>query len=475
MKLRPYQQKLVGQTLESLKRHDKVLVQLATGGGKTPIAAYLARLALDRGVPVLFVAHREELLLQAGKKLAEQGVTAGMIKAGFEENRRLPCQIGSIQSLGCRELPPAGLVIIDEAHRSISSSYLSLSDQYRGSKIVGLTATPYRLDGTGLGTVFDVLHCGPSVKWLIQNGYLAPYRAFVADRKIDTSKVRTIGGDYSVSGLAKAANKASLRGDLVSHWQKYANGKKTLVFAVTVDHSKAIAAQYCAAGIPAEHLDGKTPDRERESILRRFEQGKTLVLCNVEIATEGFDLPDLDCVQLARPTKSLSLALQMIGRALRMAPGKTSAIILDHAGIIAEHGYPVDYRDWSLDGNPLPQKSTFKRCKRCSSAIKRAAKTCPSCGYQYQQSARALFPLHDEADLIEDWNPTALIPTFEQWQGIDCEQLELPWEEAEQPQPLQTVDRIADSVRSSLAGANLPDETVERIVAAAVAEALRKV
>lgn len=468
MQLRPYQQKMVGQILSSFQDHDRVLAQLATGGGKTPLACYVIKHALHKQIPVLFVAHREELLTQAQSQLARQGIASGMIKSGYPEDRGLLCQVGSIQSLNSRDLPKAGLLILDECHHSISATFLELIRQYPKAKILGLTATPYRLDGTGLNTVFQDLIRGPSVKWLIQNGYLSPYRCYVSEKKIDTSKIKTVAGDYSQSGLAKAANKPALRGDLVSHWREYAHGKRTLVFAVNVEHSRSIVDQYQRSGVSAEHVDGKTSPIDRREILTRFAQGKTLILSNVEIATEGFDLPAIDCVQLARPTKSLALALQMIGRALRVSEGKRNAIILDHAGIIAEHGYPDDYREWSLEGNPIPQPARFKRCRRCNAAIDRKSKRCPHCGYVYEQSARSPIVLIDEQDVLEeDWNPDSVIPDFFDDTPAEIEEIPDIW-----TPDRKSIDQISRSIRESLEPLGVPQETIDRMVQAAITEAL---
>ena len=466
MQLRLYQINLIGQIYDSFRQHDRVLLQLATGGGKTPICARIVADANQRGIPSLFVAHREELLVQFDAHLKGLGVASGFIKDGFPEDRSLISQIGSIQSLSSRSLPKARLIIIDEADMAIAPTYRTLLAQYPTAKVLGVTATPERLDGTGLDCVFQDLIVGPSTKWLIHTGYLSKYRLYVSEKKIDTSKVRVLAGDYSESGLTKAVDKPALRGDLVQQYKRYALDKRCIVFAVGRAHSKHVMQTYRDSGISAEHVDGDTPICDRRDIFERFRAGETKVLCNCEIATRGVDIPLVEAVQLARPTKSFALARQMIGRALRPAKGKSCAVILDHAGITSEHGFPDDPKQWSLNGSIPVLPERVKRCKSCTNAIKRSAKQCPVCGYVYEQTRNAVIPLVDEVELDEQWSDSPIPDEF--WEDIDDinPPLWIPTEES-----LEEISRL---IRRGLEELGLETELVERMIDAALRVAVEQ-
>lgn len=375
----PHQQQLVGQFHHAAKTYDRILLQLCTGGGKTAIAGRVSHDAAAAKVPVLAIAHREELIEGLQKEFHEWGIPTGILKSGYDEDRGAIAQVASIQSLPGRELPPAGLVIIDEAHRSLADSYLWAIAQYPNAKLLGLTATPCRTDGRGLGEVYQEMLVGPSMKWLIRNRYLSPYRVFNPGTNPDLSRVKIVAGDYSNAGLNKALNKPRIIGNLVTQWKKFALGRRTIVFAVNVEHSKAIAQQYREAGISAEHIDGDTPKEERRDILKRFKTGKTLVLVCCELYIEGVNIPGIECVQIARPTISLRIYLQMIGRGLRYVLGKT-LIILDHVGAIANpnFGLPDADRYWSLEGSPPPPaEAKFRKCRHCEALFFAGSPTCP--------------------------------------------------------------------------------------------------
>jgi superfamily II DNA or RNA helicase len=359
VELRPYQRSLVQKAFDawhSGKR--RVLMQLPTGGGKSVVLSAIARELQHEGV--VAIAHREELVLQLHEHLQRWcDFPVGIIKAGYPSNPLFPIQVASIQSLVRRELPKAGLAIVDEAHHSTADTYRKVLNSYPESKILGVTATPIRTDGRGFDGLFDYLVTGVSVKELIATGHLCPFKLYAADAPIDTKGVRTVGGDYNQRQLANAVDVALLSGNLIVSYRQYADRKRCVVFAIDVEHSKEICDRYSSAGIPAEHLDGTTPSDERRAILDRFRSGKTLVLTNCGIVSEGFDLPAIACVQIARPTKSLSLWLQMVGRGLRPSQDKEYATILDHTNNWGIHGLPDANRIWTLEGvDPSTQ------CKR---------------------------------------------------------------------------------------------------------------
>ena len=370
--LRPYQQLMMQQVwAEWSAGLRRILMQLATGAGKTVLFAACANEFTCKGEGVLVLAHREELLIQAKDKLeAITGYQVGLIKAGYKENSSCLIQVASVASLNHRMLPKASLVIVDEAHHSVSDSWQRIINHYAQAYILGVTATPARIDGQGFKFIYDKLIVGESVKWLIDRGYLSEFKLFAAPKAIKTTGVRTTGGDYNVRELALAINTSLVMGDLLDAWRQFAYRKKTVVFAVNVEHSMAIALAYLEAGIRAEHLDGNTPLAERQAILERFRTGETLILCNCGIVSEGFDVPTVEAIQCVRPTKSLILWLQMMGRALRPYPGKEHAILIDHTENWTVHGSPDARWDWSLEPMSLKRERWNVACPHCHHVFK---------------------------------------------------------------------------------------------------------
>ena len=394
--LRDYQQDLISKTFAAWSSGmRKVLLQLSTGGGKTIIFAVVASELTCRGEGVLVVAHREELILQAADKMAvTTGVQPGIIKAGYKPTDSL-IQVGSIQTLARRKTyPKAELVIVDEAHHASAASYRKLLDAYPNALILGVTATPRREDGYGLRDVFDHLVCSISTLELITLGYLTEYK-LIAGFKYSKHKVPQ-KRDFTKKELEQVASDYKPE-EVLKQWNNFCAGKKTILFAVNVMHSKAIAAKFRAAGISCEHLDGETPQSERKAILDRFKSGTTKIISNCAILTEGFDCPDSEAVVIARPTTSVTLWLQMLGRVLRPAPGKNYATILDMTDNWFRLGRPCDNREWSLDPVSCDPDTLGVRC-------------CPSCHHafkpmpalirtkEYFNSAKAEFVTHYEAD-----------------------------------------------------------------------------
>lgn len=368
--LRDYQQDLISKTFtawSSGKR--RLLLQLSTGGGKTIIFAAVASEFTSREKGVLVVAHREELILQAAEKLAAATlVQPGIIKAGYKPTDSL-IQVGSIQTLARRKIyPNAKLVIVDEAHHAPAASYRNLLSSYPDALILGVTATPRREDGYGLRDIFDHLICSITTKELIALGHLTDYK-LIAGFKYSKHKVPQ-KRDFTKKELAEVAQDYKPE-EVLRQWNKFCNGKKTIVFAVNVLHSQAIAAQFRAANMACEHLDGETPQDERREILDRFRNGSTQIITNCAILTEGFDCPDSSALIIARPTTSVTLWLQMIGRVLRPALGKDYATILDMTDNWFRLGRPCDNRKWSLDPVSCDPETIGVRC-------------CPSCNHVFK-------------------------------------------------------------------------------------------
>lgn len=364
MQLRPYQLKAKQDIYRTIKRNSRVLFQCPTGAGKTVIFSSIARDYINADKRVMVLVHRRELIQQAAQKFYKFGIRSAIIAPDYAYRPGHETQIASIQSLIRRKMPwDIDLIICDEAHHSPASSYRKVYENYPNAVILGVTATPIRTNGNGFQDQFDELVTGPSVQELIEQGYLVQPQIYSKPIAFDFSTIKKTGGDYNERELYEAMRDKITYGSLVENQRERAQGKKTVVFAINVQHSKEIIAAYKAAGVKAEHLDGKTPTRQREKILRQFANGGIEVLSNVGIVTEGFDLPEIECVQLVRPTNSLTLYLQMVGRGLRPADGKARALLLDHANCIYDHGFPQQDRRWTLKGLKKRKMKVMARTK----------------------------------------------------------------------------------------------------------------
>lgn len=406
--LRPYQQDIIDAARRHLREVRRVLLQAPTGAGKTALTASMLGTAANRGHRSFFICHRAELVEQAAATFSQVGIAYGIIAAGTAPNPLAPVQIASIDTLKNRldRVAPPSLVVWDECHHIAAAGWTKVMEAYPEARHVGLTATPWRLDGTGLGAHFDRMVRGPSVRWLIEQGYLSPYRAFAPSHP-DLGNVHTRAGDYVQTELAEVMGASAIVGDAVAHYRRLAAGKRAVAFCVSVKHSQHVAAQFRAAGFVAHHLDGTTPREERRAAIQAFRDGHIQVLSNVDLFGEGFDLPAIEAAILLRPTKSLSLYLQQVGRALRTYPGKASALILDHANNIATHGLPDDDREWTLEDRERRKKGdsdearvAVAQCPSCYT-VHRPAPRCPSCGHAYQTAGRKIEEIDGELHEID--------------------------------------------------------------------------
>jgi superfamily II DNA or RNA helicase len=376
----------------------RLLFVSPTGSGKTIVAAAISDKEIDGNGHVLAIAQRRELIEQTSSKLYDVGVDHGVIQAGYPARFSARAQVASIQTLHARavrsgkiSLPPASLVIIDEAHHVRARTYMRLVQAYPEAVILGLTATPCRADGRGLGNVFQTLIQGPSVAELTRSGHLVPPKIYAPVRP-DLSGISIARGDYVESELAQRMNTAPLVGDIVEHWHRLGEHRPTVVFTVNVAHSVHLRNEFRRSGVLAEHIDGSTPVEERKGILARFAAGSVDIVCNCAVLTEGWDRPEASCLILARPTKSLGLYIQMVGRILRPAPGKTDALILDHSGAVFVHGFPDDEIAWTLHEDKRaenlshakrgagPHGPALTTCPECS-AVRLEGKPCTLCGW----------------------------------------------------------------------------------------------
>ena len=361
---RPYQSAAIARLRQNFARGvRRQLLVAPTGAGKTTIAAIMIDAARRKQKRIWFLAHRKELIDQCSARLDDHGVDHGVIQSGhYRLKPWLAVQIVSVQTVvrkgRLQSLEAPDLIIVDEAHRAAAKSYLDVFAAYPDAAVIGLTATPWRLDGKPLGDRFDDLVLVAKPQELIDLGFLLSPRVF-APHVPDLAGIKKSGSDYQKSALADRVNNATITGDIVTHYQRLIEPTANpcaVAFAVNVAHSMAIRDKFCEAGISAAHLDAQTHPRERNAILADLKRGTLRVVCNCEILTEGWDLPELGGVILARPTKSVALYLQMAGRGMRPFEGKTGWILLDHAGCVYEHGFPQDDREYSLDQPAKRQK-----------------------------------------------------------------------------------------------------------------------
>lgn len=405
--LRPYQTEVIVRFHAARELGNRRILMVApTGAGKTVIAGAVIAEEASRGGRILFLAHRRELVQQAVERLFEIDIDAGVIQAGTPPRPEQVVQVASVQTLHARAirgskiaLPAADLVVVDEAHHVRAKTWHSIVDSYQGATVLGLTATPVRGDGRGLGNVFDALVECPSVGALIALGYLVPTRVY-APTVPDLKGVQTARGDYVKSQLAERMDQAALIGDIVTHWHRLAENRRTVVFASGVAHSIHLRDEFRLSGVRAEHIDGTTDRDERERILARLESGDIDIVCNAMVLTEGWDAPTAACAVLARPTRQLGMYRQMIGRVLRPAPGKTDALILDHAGAVVAHGFAEDEIAWTLEADKRAENASqtarsgangnmLTTCPECS-AIRTAGQPCRACGWKPQRRPEAV-------------------------------------------------------------------------------------
>ena len=406
----PHQVEMITEARSASLEHAGVILQSPTGSGKTVIGSTIAASAAGKGGRVMFTVHRDFLIDQTAQTFQAVGLhDFGIVAAGVTPNPRPLAQIAAIDTLKNRleKVPVPRLLIIDECHHSVAAGWAKVIDFYKGkgTKVLGLSATPIRLDGRGLGEHYSQMVRGPSVRWLIDNKFLCDYEAYVPST-IDLSGVHTRMGDFVKAEAEEVVDKPTITGDAIREYQNRAPGKRAVVFCISIAHSEHVCAQFNANGIAAAHIDGTTPRDERKRLLAAFRRGEILVLTSVDIFGEGFDLPAVEVAILLRPTQSLSLHLQQIGRALRMAPGKDRALILDHVGNLLRLGLPDTEFEWSLDGKkkrarkPGDEPSVFvKQCESCY-AVFWPPPVCPRCGHVHETQAREIEQVEGELTKI---------------------------------------------------------------------------
>lgn len=401
---RPYQSKAIDSLRQNFASGiQRQLLVAPTGAGKTTIAAIVIDGVIRKKKKAWFLAHRRELIDQCSERLDDHRIHHGVIQGKHPRFKPwLPVQVVSVMTalkrLQATSESPPDLIIVDEAHRSLAESYVVILEAFPNAIVIGLTATPWRLDGKPLGDRYDKLVLVATPQELIDLGFLLAPRVF-APNVPDLSGVRKMGGDYKNDDLADRMKTATIVGDIVTHWKdrvQASGNPQTVLFAVNKAHSMILRDRFRDEGIAATHIDESTKASERKHVKQDLSSGQVQVVCNCQILTEGWDMPSLGAVVLARPTKSVALFLQMAGRGMRTHNGKTGWLLMDHAGSVLEHGFPQSDREYSLDKVAVTQKGKEESgpavtvCEDCFAIYASRIRVCPSCGHERKVQERSI-------------------------------------------------------------------------------------
>jgi len=400
IQLREYQRDLLTGVQASLAPEQaRVMMQLPTGGGKTVIAGALLEEWLKGGRKAVWLTHRKELVVQTRDLLVNANVLTSVDNRwnpGEDAPARQNCvAILMAQTVSrrtarnrvWRKYGSEDLMIIDEAHHAAADGWTRAMQQWPG-RVLGMTATPWRLSQKeGFDHLFDVLICGPPVVDLQSGNHLCGALVLQPSSSwIIRGGAVGMDGDFTDSGIVAANQDHIMTAGALKFWQEHAQDRQTIVYAVSVDHARNLAAVFTSADVPAAVMLGETRDEERSRLIASFRRGNLRVLVNVAVATEGFDLPDASCVVITRPTKSLTLYLQMVGRGLRPKENGDNCLILDLAANSEIHGLPEDDREWSLEPRAAQEDvgdAVTVWCDRCESVSPAASHACQNCGVPF--------------------------------------------------------------------------------------------
>lgn len=428
--LRDYQVTSVDETRSAFAQGKQaVCLVLPTGGGKTVIFAYIAWTAALRGKKVLILVHRKELLRQTAQKLRDFGVEPGMISPQYRPNYNASIYVAMVQTMVGRGhlYPHFDLVITDECHHVAASTYLKSINRYPNAYQLGVTATPIRTDGKGLGRhaggIYEHMVVGPQTVDLIRAGYLVEPVIHVPPSLVDLTGVRKLGGEYNAKQATERVDKKSITGDAMDHYISAAKYEPAVVFCASVAHAEHVAAEWRGFGIRAVAVDGSQRGKAVSSdgsdvvdrALRGLADGSVHAVMSCDLISEGTDIPAISYMADLGPTASLGRHIQKIGRTLRPAPGKERAIIMDHVGnvgqmvngeFIANHGLPTDEREWTLDGEMRSKRAKKEKegpsvcmCENCYGVFLAVLRVCPYCGTERVVRARKLE--QQEGELVQ--------------------------------------------------------------------------
>jgi len=405
IELRPYQLQAVDEIRQGYQQgHRSVLFVLPTGGGKTVLFSHITRETAARGNRVCVLVHRAELLRQASASLTALGVPHGLIAAGRSMNLAAPVQVASVQSLARRlHLIPQGffqLLVIDEAHHSNAGTWAKVLQHCASARVLGVTATPCRSDGRGLGEFYSHMVLGPTPAELTDAGFLAPARV-LAPPGPSLLGLRKRMGDFDMSQAGQMLQAGQAMGDCLAHYRQHLNGQTAIAFCCSVAHAEAVADLFNRYGVAAASIDGTMEPLQREQLLAELGAGRLKVLTSCQLIGEGVDVPSVAGCILLRPTQSVSLHLQMIGRCLRPQPGKR-AVILDHVGNTQRLGHHLEDREWTLDGTLKKDREaapSVKVCPKCFCCLPSGKPRCSECGHEFTPERRELE--HVDGELVE--------------------------------------------------------------------------
>lgn len=408
IQLRDYQKQIIDDVGFEFQNKNRVCAVAPCGAGKTITVGWMAQGTAIKGRRTLFLVHRQELIKQSVDTFNDMNIRHGVIATKYPKDHEPLVQIGSVQTVVRRleQIPPPEFIVIDEAHHATAGTWKKIINHFQNAKVLGVTATPERMGGHGLGDIFQSLVIGPTVKQLIGWGNLSPYQYYAPPGKFDAKEVRVKFGEYVRSDLEMQLDQNSVIGDVIANYQKLASGMRAVCYCVSLAHSKHIADSFCKVGIPAMHIDGETPEVIRTQSIQDFRDNKIKILCNVDLISEGFDVPAMEAVILARPTQSLTLFIQQAMRAMR--PDRNNpekkAIIIDHVGNVFRHGMPDEDREWTLESKKKKRTSertlSIKTCPMCYQAHY-SARQCPYCGFNYPVAAREEMPQEKKGELLK--------------------------------------------------------------------------
>lgn len=401
--LRPRQLKALDDLRNAYANGARAPILVApTGFGKTATAAEVVRLAIAKGRTVWFLAHLREILDDTSARLAAAGISHGHIRAGRSVDYSQKAQVVAVQTAVRRNgLPQPDLVIIDECHLAVANTYRQVLTAAGNPLILGLTGTPQRLDGRGLGEVFDQLVLTCSTAQLIEEDLLASVRVY-APPSVDLSSLRTRAGEYDQGQAGEILSRPQVVGDALNHWEKLCHGRRGVAFCTTVAHAQAVANQWQSAGYRAMVVHGGSDDDERREAIVGLRAGRLDLVACAQLWIAGVDVPEIDAVIWLRPTQSLTAWLQGNGRGLRIAPGKRDLLVLDHVNNCRRLDHPLVNHDWSLDGKrkrQTEQAISCKVCPACFSTSISAAQVCADCGHRFNPEVRELKQV--DGELVE--------------------------------------------------------------------------
>jgi superfamily II DNA or RNA helicase len=405
--LRDYQIRSIELVRDSYRSgHKAPLLCLPTAAGKTIIFSQATRLAQLKGTTALIAVHRHELIRQTVAKLQDAGVEPGIIAASKEPNPNAAVQVASVQTAIRRDIGQFGLLICDEAHHAVATTWRKIIAAQPGVFLLGCTATPARLDGKGLGTdhdgIFDDLIVGATVAELTESGWLCPARTYAPKTMLDLRDVQLVAGDYNQGELTRAVMGADIAGDAVAEYRRRADHQAAVAFCVSIEHAEQTALAFQRAGYRAAAVHGKLKRDERDHLVTGLASGEIEILASCEILGEGVDIPTIGAAILLRPTRSLTVYMQQVGRGLRPAPGKDHLVVLDLAGNSLEHGLVDEPRAWTLAGTPKRQSGaqTGWLCSACDRLNPAGAAFCLDCGAARPARPRE-FTINPHDELVE--------------------------------------------------------------------------